>query len=33
MIPPFASMTRVGAEQALVTAEVIVTDGLRRVAS
>ncbi|MFD9370488.1 DUF6114 domain-containing protein [Streptomyces sp. NPDC060020] len=33
VIPPFVFMTRVSAEQALVTADVIVTDGLRLQAS
>ncbi|MCX5156584.1 DUF6114 domain-containing protein [Streptomyces sp. NBC_00291] len=33
VIPPFAFMTRVSAEQALVTSDVIVTDGLRLDAS
>ncbi len=33
VIPPFVFMTRVSAEQALVTSEVIVTDGLRLAAS
>ncbi|MGW7103574.1 DUF6114 domain-containing protein [Streptomyces sp. NPDC054838] len=33
VIPPFAFMTRVSAEQALVTSDVIVTDGLRLEAS
>ncbi|MFE9932926.1 DUF6114 domain-containing protein [Streptomyces sp. NPDC005533] len=33
VIPPFVFMTRVSAEQALVTADVIVTDGLRLAAS
>ncbi|MFD8983620.1 DUF6114 domain-containing protein [Streptomyces sp. NPDC059564] len=33
VIPPFVFMTRVSAEQALVTADVIVTDGLRLDAS
>ncbi|MFI8504403.1 DUF6114 domain-containing protein [Streptomyces sp. NPDC085524] len=33
VIPPFAFMTRVTAEQALVTSDVIVTDGLRLEAS
>lgn len=33
VIPPFVFMTRVSAEQALVTADVIVTDGLRLWAS
>ncbi|MEU8437218.1 hypothetical protein AB0F18_30845 [Streptomyces sp. NPDC029216] len=32
-IPPFVYMTRVSAEQALVTSDVIVTDGLRLEAS
>ncbi|MFF1557381.1 hypothetical protein [Streptomyces sp. NPDC058279] len=33
VIPPFVFMTRVSAEQALVTSDVIVTDGLRLEAS
>lgn len=33
MIPPFVFMTRVTAEQALVTSDVIVTNGLRLEAS
>ncbi|WP_051696256.1 hypothetical protein [Streptomyces sp. NRRL S-244] len=33
VIPPFVFMTRVSAEQALVTADLIITDGLRLEAS